>query len=152
MYVKRLYSKYVNKCVYSTTVLTYNNTESENQIANKNVTVTSKRPALFRRNYNVPGVEVTNTIPPIPLFCDFFSIVKAHVSYWISSTGPLSDLRRKEGRQRNQPIEYHVYIWQVSPQLSCGDTCQIWMWFKEYNRYVCKIENFAYGEIKERLL
>ena len=24
-------------------------------------------------------------------------------------------------------IEYHVYIWQVSPQLSCGDTCQIWM-------------------------
>ena len=26
-------------------------------------------------------------------------------------------------------IEYHVYIWQVSPQLSCGDTCQIWKWF-----------------------
>ena len=23
-------------------------------------------------------------------------------------------------------IEYHVYIWQVSPQLSCGDTWQIW--------------------------
>ena len=20
-------------------------------------------------------------------------------------------------------VEYHVYIWQVSPQLSCGDTC-----------------------------
>ena len=32
-------------------------------------------------------------------------------------------------------IEYHVYIWQVSPQLSCGDTWQIWMWFKESNRY-----------------
>ena len=28
------------------------------------------------------------------------------------------------------PIEYHVYIWQVSPQLSCNDTCQIQMWFK----------------------
>ena len=26
--------------------------------------------------------------------------------------------------------EYHVYIWQVSPQISCADTCQIWMWFK----------------------
>ena len=26
-------------------------------------------------------------------------------------------------------IEYHVYIWQMSPQLSCGDTCKIWMWF-----------------------
>ena len=47
-------------------------------------------------------------------------------------------------------IEYHVYIWQVSPQLSCGDTCQIWMWFRESNRYFCKIENFAYGEISER--
>ena len=32
-------------------------------------------------------------------------------------------------------IEYHVYIWQVSPQLSCGDTCQNWMWFRESNRY-----------------
>ena len=47
-------------------------------------------------------------------------------------------------------IEYHVYIWQVSPQLSCDDTCQIWMWFRESNRYFCKIENFAYGEISER--
>ena len=37
-------------------------------------------------------------------------------------------------------IEYHVYIWQVSPQLSCSDTCQIWMWFKESNRYFCKIK------------
>ena len=27
-------------------------------------------------------------------------------------------------------VEYHVYIWQVSPQLSCGDTCQIWMWLR----------------------
>ena len=47
-------------------------------------------------------------------------------------------------------IEYHVHIWQVSPQLSCGDTCQIWMRFKECNRYFCQIENFAYGEIDER--
>ena len=46
-------------------------------------------------------------------------------------------------------IEYHVYIWQVSPQLSCGDTCQIWMWFNESKRYFCKIENFAYGEINK---
>ena len=49
-------------------------------------------------------------------------------------------------------IEFHVYIWQVLPQLSCGDTCQIWMWFRESNRYFCKIENFAYGEISERSL
>ena len=47
-------------------------------------------------------------------------------------------------------IEYHVHIWQVLPQLSCGDTCHIWMWFKECNRYFCEIDNFAYGEIDER--
>ena len=47
-------------------------------------------------------------------------------------------------------IEYHVFIWKVSPQLSCGDTCQIWMWFEESNMYFCHIENFAYGEINER--
>ena len=47
-------------------------------------------------------------------------------------------------------IEYHIYIWQVSPQLSCSDACQIWMWFKESNRYFCKIENFAYREINKR--
>ena len=44
-------------------------------------------------------------------------------------------------------IEYHVYIWQVSPQLSCGDTCQISMRFQECNTYFCEIEYLAYGEI-----
>ena len=24
---------------------------------------------------------------------------------------------------------YHIHIWQVSPQLSCDDTCQIWVWY-----------------------
>ena len=47
-------------------------------------------------------------------------------------------------------IEYHIHNWQVLPQLSCGDTYQIWIWFKEYNRCLCKIENFTYGEINER--
>ena len=47
-------------------------------------------------------------------------------------------------------VEYRIYIWQVSPQLSCGDTCQIWMWFEESNMYFCETENFAYGEINER--
>ena len=48
------------------------------------------------------------------------------------------------------PIEYHVYIWQVSPQLSCGGTCQIYTRFKESKRYFCQIENFACGEINEQ--
>ena len=48
------------------------------------------------------------------------------------------------------PIEYHVYIWQVLPQLSCGDTCQIWMWFEKSNMYFCHVEILAYGKINER--
>ena len=24
---------------------------------------------------------------------------------------------------------HHIHIWQVSPQLSCGNTCQIWTWY-----------------------
>ena len=47
-------------------------------------------------------------------------------------------------------IKYHVHIWQVSPQLSCGDICQIWMWCEESNRYFSRMENFAYGQINER--
>ena len=31
-----------------------------------------------------------------------------------------------------------------------GDSCQVWIWFKESYRYFCKIDNFAYGEIDER--
>ena len=46
--------------------------------------------------------------------------------------------------------EYHVYIRQVSPQLSCGDTCQIWMWCQECSMYFCHIKNFPYGEINVR--
>ena len=47
-------------------------------------------------------------------------------------------------------FEYHVYIWQVSPQLSCGDICQILMWFEKSYMYFCHIENFAYGENNEQ--
>ena len=46
------------------------------------------------------------------------------------------------------PIEYHIHISQMSPQLSCGGTCQIWMWFKESDS--CKTKNFPNGKISER--
>ena len=46
-------------------------------------------------------------------------------------------------------IEYYVHIWQVLPQLSCDDASQIWMWYKDSNRYFGRIENLAYGEINE---
>ena len=35
-------------------------------------------------------------------------------------------------------IEYHIYIWQVSQQISCSENFQILMWFDGCNRYFCK--------------
>ena len=32
-----------------------------------------------------------------------------------------------------------VHIWQMSPQLSCGDICQIGIWFDDSNVCFCKI-------------
>ena len=82
---------------------------------------------LWSMGRNISGVVVTKPIFSVPLFSTFPLLSKQKLA-----------------------IEYRVHIWQVSPQLSCGDTCQIWMWFRESNRYFCKIENFAYGEISER--
>ena len=61
------------------------------------------------------GTGFTKVIFSVLLFSKFSGIVKRHVSYW-----------------------NHVYIWQVSPQLICSDTCQIWMWFNECGSYFCK--------------
>ena len=48
------------------------------------------------------------------------------------------------------PEWYQVHIWQVSPQLCCGDTWQIWTSLKVSNIYFCKIKIFRNGEINER--
>ena len=29
----------------------------------------------------------------------------------------------------------HVYLWQLSPQHSCGDICHKWTWYSKYNQY-----------------
>ena len=62
------------------------------------------------------GVGVTKPISSVSLFSDFSALSKHTLD-----------------------IEYHVNIWQVSPQLSC----QIWMRFKESKRYFCKFKYFA---------
>ena len=46
-------------------------------------------------------------------------------------------------------IENHVHIWQVSLQLRCSDTCQIWMWHKESNRYFWQIKYFVYDKVNK---
>ena len=77
--------------------------------------------------YTVQGWGLLRQFPPFRYFANFSALSKQTLA-----------------------IEYPVYIWQVSPQLSCGDTCQMWTWFEESNMYFCHIENFAYGEINER--
>ena len=67
--------------------------------------------------HNRSGVGVTKPISSVPFFPKFSALSKHTLD-----------------------IGYHVYIWQVSPQLSCGGTCLIWKWFNEYNRYFCQIE------------
>ena len=37
-------------------------------------------------------------------------------------------------------IAYHVYIRRMSPQLSCGNICQIWMSFEQSNSYFCNLK------------
>ena len=50
---------------------------------------------------------------------------------------------------------YHFHIWQVSPQLSCGDTWQIWKWWKwfsEPKRCFCKVGKPPNGETSDVIM
>ena len=82
---------------------------------------------LLRKNNCETGVGLLSQFPPFRYFPNF-----------------------SESQKHTLAIEYRVHIWQVSPQLRCGGTCQIWMWLKWSNRCIYKIEYSAYGEIKER--
>ena len=44
-------------------------------------------------------------------------------------------------------IEHHVHIWQVSPQLSCGDTCEIWMWCKKKSNVLLHDPKFCLSQM-----
>ena len=72
-------------------------------------------PGLFRLCWKRDGVGGTKPISPFPIF----SALSIHCLF----------------------IKYHVHIWQVSPQLSCGDTCLTWMWFKISKRQPGKKKN-----------
>ena len=100
---------------------------------------------------NVPG-NLKKKKPPFNFLLSIELFLKQDVGWGLLSQFPLfryfpnfSSLSKN-----TLTVTYSVYIWQVLPQLSCGDTCQILMWFEESNMYFCKIENFAYGEINEQ--
>ena len=38
----------------------------------------------------------------------------------------------------------------MSPQLSCGDTCQIWLWVEKFNLFCFNIMNIYKGEINHK--
>ena len=50
---------------------------------------------------------------------------------------------------RYPPLRYFPIFFDIIFD-KCRDTCQIWMRFKECNRYFCEIEKLACGEIDER--
>ena len=35
----------------------------------------------------------------------------------------------------------HIYFWQMPPQLSCEDTCQIWTWYVMVNSILMKLKS-----------
>ena len=74
-----------------------------------------KKVVTYSENDSVQGLVLLRQFPPFRYF-PIFSVLSNHTL----------------------TIEYHVYIWQVSPQLCCGDTCQIRMWFEESNMYFCQ--------------
>ena len=83
---------------------------------------------MVKRPVVVPGVGVTKPISFTGLFFQFLELTK----HWL-------------------PTKYHIHIWQVSPQLSCGYTDQIYMWFNGSNIYFAK-SNIPKGEIIIRIL
>ena len=59
----------------------------------------------------------------------------------LSKFSPLSYFARFSGWSKyRSPTKHHIYIYQLSPQLSCGDTWQIWRWFKGYYVYFYKVK------------
>ena len=76
------------------------------------------------------------------------------LQFWERLTKPISSIplfpNVSEPSKHLLRTEYYVHIWQVSAPLSCSGTCQIWMWFKESNRYFCNNNYVPNGEINER--
>ena len=95
----------------------------------------------------------------IPVFWSLIDMVIAHLMVWpgrnqsgLGITQPITCTLLYS--QIFQPlskhslaIEYHIHIWQMSPQLSCINTCQMWRWFKEPNKYFWKIKIFLTEKI-----
>ena len=68
----------------------------------------------------------------IPLECYFSTGV------WVAKLIYVSFL---EWTKHWLSIAYLIHIWQVSPQLSFGDVCQIQVWIKSFERHFWKIRN-----------
>ena len=47
--------------------------------------------------------------------------------------------------QNKDKTSNHVHIWQVSPELNCGNTCQIWIWFDYYASAFRRWRHYVFG-------
>ena len=58
--------------------------------------------------------------------------------YWMNLFHLLVFSIFSETFKDNLPIKYHIHFWEVSLQLSCGDSCQVWMWFNRSDCFLRK--------------
>ena len=96
--------------------------------------------------WSKPGMELLSQLPSFRYF-QFFSIVMTHLSWsswpFLFNWAPLEFIEKIYKKislfTMNMNIHSHWVIknmglirqiWEVSSQLSCSDTCQIWMWLK----------------------
>ena len=78
------------------------------------------------------------------------TVLVGFVSYILRDGGWLSQFAMfviffnfSEFLEQGFPIEHHIHVGHAPLQLSCGDTCQLWMWFKAPNKYnITKSEIF----------
>ena len=76
--------------------------------------------AIVRKLFSQPGVGVTKS-PFFNFSVTKFSILQQYLLDYLN----------------------HIYIWHVSPQLSCGDTYQLWMWYSIANEWFGNAEKFG---------
>ena len=102
---------------------------------------TSATPCKCHMTYNISSSRIATTFSKTSL-----SIFQneGNAQYWpvvglLSQFPPFRYFPKFSAFSKHMlAIEHHAYIWQVSPQFSCGDTCHTLMWFKEFNRYFHK--------------
>ena len=105
----------------------FDNTDTFGNIRTEKIGSVTPIDDLNEVSSNISGMRLLSQYPPFRYFPNF----SASQKYMFTR-------------------EFHLLIRQVSPQLSCANTCKIWMWYRKSKRYFGRIEHCANKEINER--